>query len=50
MASLALDADLSGEGIDITGLAARFAEAAYGDGEIPSIVLLQCQPSNGSST
>ena len=38
--SLALDADLSGEGLDIAALAARFAEAVHGDGEFPPIVLL----------
>ena len=49
VARLALDADLLDEGLDIAALAARFAEAAHGDGAFPPIVLLKGQPSTGSS-
>jgi len=45
VARLALDADLSGEGLDIAALAARFAEAAHGDGAF----LTTDHPSSGSS-
>ncbi len=47
--ALAIDADLSGEGLDIAALASRFAEAARSGGDFPAIVLASDQPSSGSS-
>ncbi len=48
-ARLTLDADLSGEGLDIRSLAVRFVAAVHGTGEFPPIVLGKDHPSSGSS-